>query len=262
MSATPAKPAGSPVWIDLSTSDIDGAKAFYAELFGWTYQDLGAEMGHYHFIRSGEVPVGGLMSNAGIECPSGEELPTEWGVYLSVPDAEAALAAAAGAGGKVIVPAMPVAQQGVMAVVADPAGAAIGMWEPREFAGLAVSGQAGTPVWFEAMSTAAQESVPFYEKVFGWEPARMEAGGADWFYVTNAPGELATAGLCDARGIIAEGTASYWRVYLGITGIDAALARIPGLGGAVLDGPADSPYGRLATVADPQGATFQLICVD
>ena len=81
----------------------------------------------------------------------------------------------------------------------------------------------------------------------------------DWRYVTNGSEETATAGLCDACGVVADGTPSYWRVYLTTSDVDGDLVRIGELGGSVLDGPVDSPYGRVATVSDPQGASFQLL---
>ncbi len=43
---------GAPTWIDLGTNDLAGAKQFYTDLFGWTYQDTGEEFGHYNIILS------------------------------------------------------------------------------------------------------------------------------------------------------------------------------------------------------------------
>lgn len=250
------RPSGSPTWIDLSTSTIDGAKKFYGDLFGWTFTDLGEEFGHYHYILRDGAPVGGLMSTVGMICPEGGEIPTEWGVYLAVDDAEAALQAAEAAGGRVIVPAMPVGDSGTMAVVLDPAGATIGLWQAEEFDGFARDTEPGCGVWFECMSQSIDEAIPFYRQVFGWEIHEMPG---EWRYVMNAAEEGATAGLGDAREVVEEGTPSYWRVYLAIADLDSALQRLPELGGRVLDGPVDSPWGRIATVADPQDARFQLL---
>lgn len=247
---------GTPTWVDLSTHDLQGATAFYAELFGWTFEDQGEDLGHYQYILRDGGPVGGLMSSVGMTCPDGGPIPTEWGVYLTVPDMEKALVAVDDAGGKVVVPAMPVGDSGTMAVAIDPAGAVIGLWQPGTFDGFTTSTSPGSPVWFEEMSQSIDEAIPFYRSVFGWEIHEMPG---DWRYVTNGPGESATAGLCDAKGVVAEGVPSYWRTYFTTNDLDADLARIPQLGGEVLDGPADSPYGRIATVTDPQGACFQLM---
>jgi predicted enzyme related to lactoylglutathione lyase len=53
-----------------------------------------------------------------------------------------------------------------------------------------------------------------------------------------------------------EGTPSHWLVYFGVDGVDAAVEKAQAAGGSVLMPPMDSPYGRLAAVADPAGAAF------
>lgn len=83
-----------------------------------------------------------------------------------------------------------------------------------------------------------------------------------WRYATHGSNESAVAGLCDARGVLAEGVPSHWRIYVGTAHLERSLQTVRDLGGAVLDGPVDSPFGRLSTIGDPQGATFQVIEVD
>ena len=254
---TTSRDTGAPAWIDLSTRDIEGAKAFYAELFGWTFEDSGGEeFAHYQFILRDGEPIGGLMSTVGMTCPEGGQLPTEWVVYLTVTDIDAAARAVETTGGGVVVPAMPVGDAGSMGVAIDPAGAAIGLWQAGDFAGFEPSSRPGSPVWFEAMSQNLDAVTPFYRDVFGWQLHEMPG---DWRYVTNGDPQVATAGIGDARGVVAEGTPSYWRVYLSTADLDGDIHRLRGLDGAVLDGPVDSPHGRVATVADPQGASFQLL---
>ena len=57
------QPAGSPTWIDLGTHDLDGAAAFYGEMFGWSFDDQGEDFGHYNMITNNGAPVGGAMSS-------------------------------------------------------------------------------------------------------------------------------------------------------------------------------------------------------
>lgn len=254
---TGRRPAGTPTWIDLGTDDIAGAEAFYGALFGWTFTDQGEEFGHYRMIHAGEHLVGGAMSTAGMTCPEGGEVPTQWGVYLATDDIEATVAKALEAGAKPAVPPMPVGEQGTMAVVVDPAGAAVGLWQARDLVGMDLPLAPGTGVWFEAMVRGVDADVPFYRDVLGWDV--HESGTADWRYVTHGPQDQALAGLGEATGVYAPDAPAGWRIYLATADLDGDLRRIPELGGAVTDGPTDSPYGRLATVADPQGGTFQLI---
>lgn len=257
---------GSPAWMDLSTTDIDGTMRFYSELFGWEFVDQGPDFCHYHFISSGGAVLGGLMSTVGMTCPEGEQIPTEWCIYLSVADLDRACAAAEKEGGRVIVSAMPVGEMGRMAVVIDSGGGVIGMWEPHLFAGFELPCTPGTQVWFEGMSLDFDAALVFYRNVFDWD-VHWSSGGPDddapegqrWRYVTHGGEETAQAGLGDARGVFADGEQSRWRLYLGTSDFDRHLRRIPELGGQVLDGPMDSPFGRLATVCDPQGGQFQLL---
>jgi len=248
---------GAPAWIDLGTPDVQGAMRFYGELFGWRFEDQGEEFGGYRLVYSGEDLIGGLMDTTGVPAPDGGEVPVAWTVYLRTPDMAAAVERMGAVGGRVLLPPMPVADRGFMGLAFDPAGALVGMWQPGTLEGLDLPMRAGTPVWFEVMSTDFDAALPFYRDVFGWDVHTMADDG--WRYATHGPEAESSAGLCDARGVIAEGTPSFWRVYLGYEGIDAGIERVRELGGRLLDGPVDSPYGRLATVADPAGAMFQLI---
>ncbi|MDO5627214.1 MAG: VOC family protein [Mobilicoccus sp.] len=250
------RPDGAPAWVDLSTSDPEGARTFYGDLFGWTITDQGEEYGHYHLIHAGDALVGGLMSTVGMTCPEGGEVPTSWDVYLQTSDIEATTAAARSAGAKVIVEPMPVGPRGSMAVVVDPAGAAVGLWQPGEVGGMDLPLRPGTAVWFECMTLDFDAAEPFYRDVMSWDVSRMDA---DWKYSTHGAEETAYAGLGDARGVFADGVPSHWRVYLATDDLTRDLARMDELGAEIVDGPVDSPYGPLATIRDPQGATFQLL---
>ena len=62
----------------------------------------------------------------------------------------------------------------------------------------------------------------------------------------------------DATAFLPDGVPAHWSVYFATDDIDATLAQVTELGGAVVMGPDDTPYGRLATCADPTGAMFKL----
>lgn len=254
------QPTGSPTWIDLGTHDIDGAAAFYGELFGWDFTDQGEDFGHYNMITTNGAPVGGAMSSLmGPEGPTEEpQNPTAWTVYLGTNDIEATLSKVTEQGGKIYYPAMPVGELGSMAIAEDPAGAAFGLWQANQFAGFEFTGKHGSPVWFEAMVSDFDAALPFYRDALGWDTHSM--GGEDneeFRYVTNGKDDAATAGLCDTSAW--GDMPPYWRLYIGVDNTDESLEKVKALRGTVLDGPEDSPFGRLATVQDPQGAAFQII---
>lgn len=244
-----------PIWIDLFTSDAAGATEFYRELFGWNVADQGEDFGHYAMIDKGGKFVGGLMGQQ----PGQPGGPTTWTVYLEVGDIADATDRARAAGAQVMVEPMEVQGTGWMAVLVDPSGAGVGLWQPTEFGGFDLPLTPGTPVWFELMSSDFDAALPFYRDVLGWDISWMgpEGGEEGFRYVTNGKDEKAAAGLCDAKGMLG-GAPSYWRIYFGVENCDQAAARVVELGGKVTDGPTDSPFGRFATCLDPQGATFQI----
>ncbi len=245
-------PAGAPCWVDLMTSDPARARTFYSELFGWTAEDPAEEFGGYFTFTKDGVQVAGCMPE------QDEAVPNGWSVYLATPDAEKTVAAAVDHGGQVIVPAMAVEELGVMAVVTDAAGAAIGMWQPGLHRGFGVLAEPGAPGWFELHTRDYAAAVGFYRDVFGWD-VHVVSDTPEFRYTTFGKDEGALAGIMDAAGFLAEGVPAHWSVYFAVQDTDAALAKTAELGGSVVLPAEDTPYGRLAVAADPTGAVFKLV---
>jgi predicted enzyme related to lactoylglutathione lyase len=236
---------GRPIWIELFTADVDAARAFYGELFGWTTQDPGPEFGGYQlFLRDGE-PIAGLMANT-------QEAPSAWSVYLETNNAADTAAMATANGGVVLLDAMAVGDLGHMAVVLDPSGAAVGIWQPGAHTGFAARGEVNAPGWFEVLSNEYDAVVPFYENVFGWDTHTM----------SDVPGfRYSTLGKDDhaVAGIMAIDGPSHWSAYIMVADSDDAVARAVELGGSEVTAPTDTPYGRLATIADPGGVPLKVM---
>jgi hypothetical protein len=55
------------------------------------------------------------------------------------------------------------------------------------------------------------------------------------------------------------GVPAHWSVYFSVEDTDAAVAEVTSLGGTAIRPPWDTPYGRMAVVADDQGAVFSVI---
>lgn len=246
-------PIGAPCWVDLFTSDPDASCAFYSELLGWTAESAGEEYGGYINFSKGDARVAGAMRNDG-----SAGVPDTWNVYLASTDAEATAAAAAANGGEVIVPASEVMGLGSMAVVSDPGGAAIGIWQPGEHKGFGVLAEPGSASWFELHTRDYDASVAFYKTVFGWDAHAM-SDAPEFRYTTLFGGEEAAAGIMDAAGFLPEGAPGQWSVYFGVEDADAAAAKIADLGGKVTQAAEDTPYGRLAAATDPTGAEFKVV---
>lgn len=248
-------PLGAPCWADLWTSDVEGSRAFYGRLFGWEAEEPSAEFGGYFMFSRGGVPVCGGMGDMP-DMPANDT----WKIYLNTDDIEKVLETAAAEGAEVLSPAMPVADLGVQSVFVDPTGAHLGAWQPGTFPGFTVLGEHGTPAWFELFTRDHARSVAFYQSAFRWHTeAASDTDELRYTVMKNPEGEGELAGIMDAAAFLPEGVPAHWSVYWYVDDVDTAVAKVAELGGAVVDPPVDTPYGRLTTVADPRGAQFKMM---
>jgi uncharacterized protein len=246
-------PIGHPCWIDLLTSDPDASRAFYGGLLGWTSEDAGPDYGGYINFAKDNQAVGGAMAND----PS-FGAPDHWTVYLAVADAQATADAVAAHGGQILMPVTDVMTLGRMAVVSDPTGAAVGIWQALDFQGFGVLAEPGTAAWFELRTKDYDAAVDFYREVFGWDVHTM-SDDAEFRYSTLGDGAEAAAGIMDAAGFLPGEVPSHWAIYFAFDDSDAALAKAIELGGAEVRGLEDTPYGRMGEAADPTGVHFNLL---
>ena len=244
---------GAPCWADLATTDAAASRVFYGDLFGWTSESAGEEFGGYlNFFRDGEMTVGAMETD-------GSMGPTNaWAIYLASADVEETCATAVANGGSVRLPPHPVGDLGVMAYVAGPDGASVGIWQPGLHPGFLTIDEPNAPAWFELHTRDYERAVAFYESVFGWDTHVM-SDTDDFRYTTLGEGDGALAGIMNSTGHLSEGEPSFWNLYFGVPDTDAALVKVEELGGSILMGAEDTPYGRLASVADSTGAEFMVV---
>lgn len=245
-------PDGAPCWVGLITSDVEGARAFYGGVFGWTSSDPDPDFGGYFMFSSEGVPV------AGGSGPMAPGIPDHWDIFIATPDAEAAVARAEAEGGSVIAPVMQVGDMGKMALVAGGDGAVIGLWEAHGFPGFTRYAEPGTAQWCELHTTGYEDAVAFNASVFGWTTTTV-SDTPEFRYTVAVNGEENIAGVMDASTYLPSGVPSQWTVYFGVDDADAAVAKITELGGSVTRPVEDTPYGRLAMVADPTGVPFRIM---
>ena len=238
---------GEPIWIELFTPDTDAAKKFYGGLFGWTASDSGPEFGGYITFEREGAQIAGCMKNDG-------QGVSAWNVYLESNNAADTVEMVKANGGQVYLEAMQIGDLGHMAMVADPSGAAIGIWQPLSMTGISTRAEEGAPGWFELLTGGYDAVVPFYENVFGWDTHTM-SDTPEFRYTTLGKDDGALAGIMDASGFLGE-RPSHWHFYVMVADTEAAVAKAQGLGGTEVSAPEDTPYGRLATIADPSGIEF------
>ena len=256
-------PLGAPCWIDLLTSDLDRAKDFYGTVFGWTFESAGPEYGGYVIVSKDGRPVAGLMGNdPQLRTPDG------WTTYLHTADINATMTAATAAGGAPCSEPMEIKDKGHMATLADPTGAFFGLWQPNGHNGFEVVTEAGAPVYFQLTTRDYGKALDFYREVFGWHTETVS--DTDEFRYSTAifDGDASAAsgdallGVMDGTRDLAEGVPPNWFFFLGAEAVDKTVQLVKENGGTVIREAEDTPYGRLAAVADATGAGFNLSSLD
>jgi predicted enzyme related to lactoylglutathione lyase len=243
--------AGIPCWVDLTTTDPEAAMGFYAELLDWELERGSAELGGYTMCRLAGRRVAGINGQPG---PDG--MPPVWITYLAADDLDAAAARITEAGGNVMMGPHDVADQGRMALAADPTGALFGLWQARAHTGAELVNEPGCLSWSELVTTDLDAAGAFFRAVFGWTCDDVDTGGPP--YRTFAVDDTVVGGMLDSTGY-PEGIGPHWMSYFAVEDVDVALRRATELGATVHAEPVDSPFGRWGIITDPQGAGLTLI---
>ncbi|WP_054811944.1 VOC family protein [Nocardia arizonensis] len=244
---------GVPCWVDLGTTDMEAAKGFYGDLFGWQAQTSpDPQYGGYTMFTDAE---GHEVAAAMPTMDPGQ--PPAWTTYVTVSDADAAAKNVQVAGGQLLVEPMDIPGQGRMAIFADPMGAVAGIWQPRGFPGAGLVNEPNTYCWSELACRDIDAAETFYREVFGWDGTTSEFG--DSTYTEWKVDGRSIAGMVEMNDQWPAEVPPHWMVYFAVDDCDASARRTAQLGGSVSVPPTDIPIGRFAVLADPQGAHFSII---
>jgi predicted enzyme related to lactoylglutathione lyase len=235
------------MWVDLGTPDVDASISFYGELFDWNASDPIEGGGGYRFFEQDGKMVGGL---APLMAPG---QPPAWTSYVSVTDADATVEVARSSGGGVLLEPTDVMDVGRVAIIADPSGAALGLWQPRRHTGAEIVNEPVSLTWNELDTRDTDNAKPFYEALFGWQ-ADTQEGYTTW-QLDGRP----VAGMMAMPPQVPAQVPSYWLAYFAVDDTDAIEAKARELGAVVLVEPRDIQAGRFAVLQDPQGAALGVI---
>ena len=250
---------GTPSWVDLATNDVEGALDFYAAVLGWEYErDPTGEINYVMAVVDGH-PAAGVFDMPPEMCNEG--VPPCWNVYITVADADEFAEQVIAAGGAVMGPAIDVPEPGPdaagrMVIAADPTGAVFCTWEPLAAIGAGIVNAPGAFTWAETFTTGVDAAAAFYCELFGWEASSWDELGPS--------GRIFTLGgepIASISGEPPPGVPPHWKVSFGAADVDAACKAATANGGIVLMPPNDWGPGRVATVADPAGAVFDLVAL-
>jgi predicted enzyme related to lactoylglutathione lyase len=264
-------PPGVPCWVDIAQPDPDAAARFYGGLFGWSFDDAAppGAPAPYLMARLGGTDVAAITA--------GDATPA-WNTYVRVESASDAVARAREAGATVLAEPRAAGDAGVMAVLADPSGAQIRVWEPAAFGGAGLVNAAGSWNWSDLSTDDPDGARAFYGALFGWEadPIDFGDGGGSMMWRRPGYGDVleqrdpgirrrhaehgAPPGFTDAIGWLqplpGPDVAPHWHVTFAVDDADGAARRAGELGGTVAVPPFEAGPTRVAVLADPAGAAF------
>jgi predicted enzyme related to lactoylglutathione lyase len=241
-------------WADLASTDDAAAADFYSRIFGWEYDEMPIGDGLVHR----NAKLGGMLV-AGIDpVMPGTGQPTSWTNFVFVEDIDATVATARELGAKVIAEPMDVMGEGHMAVLMDPTGAAVGLWQPGRHTGADAVNQPGTYTWVELATSDLDTARDFYSKLFGWTWTRMDRDFEYWLAELDG---RSFAGAYPKLEQMAD-MPSHWAPYFGVADIEATAQEIRAAGGTILVGPSQMGPGTGVAVMDPQGGAFYAIQMD
>lgn len=249
---TPYAP-GHFVWHELMTTDREGAISFYSKLFGWTTTDR--DMGNaviYTMINSGDDGIGGMM-----DLPEKVQAPPHWGVYLSVPDVDAACEKIKTLGGSVVMPPFDLPGTGRAAVVTDPAGAHFYVFAAAESYNMPDT-RPGLVGWNELMSTDVDKATAFYEELLSWSKEGRDMGDQGTYWIMKDGDRMAAGAVQMPPGMEAP---SYWLSYVVVESIPDTVKKVEALGGAIHVPPTkvEEMNVHFAVIASPDGAAIGIV---
>jgi hypothetical protein len=248
---------GRFVWYELMTTDMEAAKAFYANVVGWGTRDASMPGRAYTLFTAGEASVSGLMVLPEDARKKMGAKPT-WIGYVGVNDVDATADRIKRLGGTVHVPPQEIPNISRFSVVADPQMATLALFkwlkpgqvEPAE---LSAPGRVG---WHELLAADWEQALAFYGELFGWQKADADIGAMGTYALFSAGGQT-IGGMFTKPAMV---PVPFWLYYFNIGDIDAAAKRVKAGRGQILNGPIAVPGGNwIVQCTDPQGAMFALV---
>src|SRR5258708_270739 len=167
MSERDVYPAGVPCWVETLQPDVRSALDFYGSVFGWEFAGPGA----IPTDPPGRYFVGQLKGRdvAGVGSLPGSARQPSWATYVRVHDVDETVMEAKRAGGRLLDGPFDAPPAGRLAVLADPAGAVVGVWQADTREGAQLINEPSAWAMSTLHTADTEKASEFYGAVFGWE---------------------------------------------------------------------------------------------
>lgn len=253
---TVAKCPGMFTWTDLNSPDQSGSRGFYSQLFGWHAREvpMGDDEAYIMFEKDGKS-VAGL----GQQAQEMAGMPAVWTSYVTVDDVDRVAGRTRQLGGTVVMEPVDVMEQGRLALVQDPGGAVLGLWQDGKHSGAEVFNEHGAMAWNELATRELESARGFYSDLLGWTVKTGDVGDGTLYTGIFVEGDRPNGGMIEMNDEWPAEIPPHWMTYFGVDDVDAVVARVRELGGGVSVEPQDIAVGRFSVVSDPQGGVFTVI---
>lgn len=233
---------GQVVWHDLLTDDVDAAKQFYGQLFGWTFEQHDS----YTLVLNEGIPIAGIVT----ESPEKGALRASWVVYLSSTNVDRDVRMVEENGGKVVQQPAEMVNRGRYVIVNDPQGAPLILLHSASGDPQPAEPAIGGWLWDELWTWDTDVALAFYQPLGDYTVQQVNPEGEDeyWVLMTDKHWQ---AGITTVPFI---NVPPQWVPVIRAADPAAVAERVPSLGGKVLLKP-DNPLcgGDLALIEDPSG---------
>lgn len=252
--ATKSRLPGKFVWADLVTDDVVTARKFYAQLFGWTFRDVG----NYTIAANDERPLAGMFQRPR---PTNSEAKPRWFGYVSVKSVSKAQKVITEGGGKVVAAAQKLPERGEQAVFTDPEGAVFGVIRSQGGDPMDFQPDIGDWVWIQLLSRDGKKAAEFYQKLAGYEIVENTETNRISDYILTSDGFARATVRTIPSGN--EQVPPNWLPFVRVKSVTESVAKAKELGGKVWLEPKDELFkGKVAIVADPTGGAVGLLELD
>ncbi|MEK9508652.1 VOC family protein [Gemmatimonadota bacterium Y43] len=246
---------GHFAWADLMSPDTADACDFYGSLLDWVPTSLPDHPASNYTLFTldgarvaGLVPMSPQMQEQGV--------PSRWVSYILVDDVDAVAGRVEGLGGRVHLPPMDVVDSGRMALIEDPSGGSVALWQANRHRGADRLHDRGCMTWNELLTRNPGAACAFFAALLGWSYRTIETPQGS-YELAMLDGER-VGGIMAMPSQVPGEVPPHWDVYFAVDDVDEVAGRARALGGAVPMPPMTIPVGRLALVADRAGATFTI----
>jgi predicted enzyme related to lactoylglutathione lyase len=233
------------------TDQIDVTRRFYADLFGWSIEQVGPAPERYSVVTNAGRRIGGMLQRP---APGGAAAGARWLSLMSVPNVIHATQYTQARGGKVLVAPLDLPQRGAHAILRDPQGAVFGVLRSSSGDAPDIPVASGMFVWVDLLTREPDAAAQFYRGLAGYGVARTRGDGEGLLLVA---GQFTRAGISHLPPSVDR---PGWLPFVQVDDVLGTIGRAVIAGGRVVLSPRPELLeGRVAVIADPRGGIVGVV---